>query len=59
MQHEHRYGKAEEGRQSCDCRPFQIVKKPMRAIGIAETGDMCVGFCPRQIPLLRDLSGEC
>ncbi len=31
------------------------VEKPMKAICIAETGDMCVGFCTRQIPLLRDL----
>ena len=35
------------------------LEKPMKAIGIAETGDMCVGFCTRQILLLRDLSGEC
>ena len=35
------------------------LKNPMEAICIAETGGMRVGSRTRQIPLLRDLSGEC
>ena len=45
-----------KARAGCILQPaLRLWKNAMEAIEIAETGDMCVGFCIRQIPLLRDL----
>ena len=44
-----------KGRRRKTVACLRLSESPTKAIGIAETGDMRVGFRTRQIPLWRDL----